>query len=172
MAKRTFTSVTEELCGCEYLNQAANDPESPIVFDRDLHEFQFESWDSTGKLLRSAIIYHCPFCGGAAPKSNREARFTKITTAEESRLRSILDGIRTLEHAIEKLGEPDKDDHRGITVEIPDKDGQIPRKESFRVLQYFGLSETAEVWITDYHKDEVHITFQSKPITQKNDREA
>lgn len=58
MTKRTHSSVTEELCVCNYLQNAAEDPQNPIEFDPSTSEYQFAFG---GAML---VIYHCPFCGG------------------------------------------------------------------------------------------------------------
>src|SRR5262245_4848327 len=91
VTKPTFASVTEEPCECGYLSDAANDPDSPIAFDAELNEYNFQYPSPCGggacegdkALLR---IYHCPFCGGAAPQSKRDLLFTVISAEEQRRL--------------------------------------------------------------------------------------
>jgi hypothetical protein len=75
------------------LEREANDPDSPIAFDKELNEFNFEY--STAGTERKAQwrIYHCPFCGGAAPESKRRALFASISDAEERRLRAFCRGF-------------------------------------------------------------------------------
>ena len=167
LSKPTFASVTDEQCHCGYLRDAADDPDSPIVFDARLNEFIFEypcppgDGDHAGakSMLR---VYHCPFCGGAAPKSKRGSLFASITIEEENRLSELLAGIATLDDATRMLGQPDRDE--GLTQKTPEQDGNPPRIESFRTLVYCGLSETAEVYITDFRDKGVGIRLQGEYI--------
>lgn len=76
MAKPTFHSVTQQPCACSYLENEANDPDSPILFDASTGEFQFSFGDAM------LILYHCPTCGGVAPKSKRELLFAVIPSDE------------------------------------------------------------------------------------------
>ena len=71
MAKPTVKSVTDQSCTCGYLQRAADDPDSPIVYDPQLNEYDFEYPSPCGpreygKASAYLMIYHCPFCGGAA----------------------------------------------------------------------------------------------------------
>jgi hypothetical protein len=113
--KPTFASVTHTPCTCGYLQEAADDPANPIEFDQETNEFQFKyrdrQCDSQDICQGMLVIYHCPFCGGAAPKSKRHLLFAKIPQAEEARLASLLTPIRTVSDAIEKFGSPDFDDY-------------------------------------------------------------
>lgn len=85
---RTFASVTDEDCKCGSLERDANDPDSPIIFDVELNEYQFE-YTVGDKGKAKMTIYHCPFCGGAAPESHRENLFAVIPNEEEARLREL-----------------------------------------------------------------------------------
>src|SRR5438552_3640751 len=39
MTKPTHASVTDQPCSCGFLQEAADDPDSPIVYDAQLNEF-------------------------------------------------------------------------------------------------------------------------------------
>lgn len=169
MAKPTFVSVTEQLCGCQYLADAAADPQSPIVFDPKLNEYNFEYPDpccdegsAAGKA--SLRIYHCPFCGGAAPKSKRALLFAVISEEEQRRLNQILTGIKSVEDAYRVLGTPDHDDPHGLIVKQPEREGTAPTRKTYRSLTYSRLSETAEVILTDYCPNGVHVALQGKYV--------
>jgi hypothetical protein len=69
MPRPTRASVTEVACTCGYLQRCADRSELPIVYDKAMNEFHFV-W-SSGNERNYLLIYHCPFCGGAAPQSNR-----------------------------------------------------------------------------------------------------
>ena len=102
MAKPTPKSVTEQPCTCGYLQRAADDPDSPIVYDPQLNEYDFEYPSpcgprECGKASAYLMIYHCPFCGGVAPESKRGRLFAAIPRAEEGRLYGLLRGVKTLE---------------------------------------------------------------------------
>lgn len=109
MPQPTFASLTDEPCRCGYLPRQADDPRSPIVFDRQLNECNYVYPCAPGdghcvgatSMLR---IYHCPFCGGAAPESKRDLLFAVITAEEEERLTELLRGIKSLDDAVRVLG--------------------------------------------------------------------
>jgi hypothetical protein len=74
MAKPTRASVTEEPCKCGVLELAAKDPRSHIVFDSEVNEYHFRyphPIKGNPSAMGSMVIYHCFFCGGAAPASKR-----------------------------------------------------------------------------------------------------
>src|SRR5437868_3163217 len=101
MAKPTDASVTEDRCSCGYLERAADDPTSPIVYDARLNEYHFEylnpcAGGECGQAKASLMLYHCPFCGGTAPPSKRDLLFAVIPREEEHRLYKLLGGIKTL----------------------------------------------------------------------------
>lgn len=169
MHKPIFASVTDEICRCGYLQEQADDPRSAIVFDRELNEYNYVypcapgdgDCEGATSMLR---IYHCPFCGGAAPESKRDLLFAVITAEEEERLTELLRGIRSLDDAVRMLGPPDRDEPHAITQRMPEKSGKPPAIESFRMLVYSELSETAEVWITDYRERGLSVRLQGKCI--------
>jgi hypothetical protein len=174
MAKPTHASVTEEQCTCQYLARAADDPRSPIVYDPRLNEYNFEypspCGDGTcaaGKVLFR--IYHCPFCGGAAPESKRRLLFAVILPEEESRLYKLLGSIKTLDEAMRLFGPPDDDNPCGVTAKQPEREGTAPTVESFRTLTYSGLSETADVSIAESRTGGVHFWLQGKYLRQPPD---
>jgi hypothetical protein len=167
MAKPTFASVTEQLCACQYLADAAADPQAPIVFDPKLNEYNFEypspcSDEGCAVGKASLRIYHCPFCGGAAPKSKRDLLFAGISPKEQRRLNGLLTGIKSMEDAFRVLGPPDHDDPHGLTVLQPEREGTAPTRQSYRSLTYSQLSETAEVMLTDNLPGGVHVALQGK----------
>ena len=87
MSKPTFASVTEQPCTCGFLERQADDPASPIVFDARLNEYHFEypspcAGGDCPTAKAEMMIYHCPFCGGAAPVSKRASLFTAFTPEE------------------------------------------------------------------------------------------
>jgi hypothetical protein len=149
------------------LQHAADDPDSPIVYDARLNEFHFEypcapgDGDCEGAKSRLRI-YHCPFCGGATPESKRDSLFAAVTIEEENRLGELLTGVTTLNDALRKLGNPDRDEPAGVTQKTPERDGNPSIIESFRSIVYCGLSNTADVHITDYREKGVSIWLQGK----------
>src|SRR5262249_39745658 len=152
-----------------YLEHAADDPTSPIVFDTELNEYHFEyigscGQDECGQGKSYLMIYHCPFCGGTAPESKRGSLFAVIQPEEERRLYKLLGGIKSLKDAIQILGLPDDDNPCGVTMKGPESDGAAPTTQSFRTLRYSRLSETADLCITDYRSNGVHFSLQGKYI--------
>src|SRR5262245_13189907 len=170
MAKPTHASVTEAPCTCRYLEHEADDPTSPIVFDAQLNEYHFEypspcAGGDCPTAKAQLIIYHCPFCGGAAPESKRDLLFAVIPPEEQRRLHRLFDGMRTLQGVIAALGPPDQDKERGLTFEQPERGAQPPTMRSFRTLQYTRLSETADVEVyADPAEGKVQVMLLGKYI--------
>jgi hypothetical protein len=164
MSKRTFASMTEEPCKCGFLEREAHDPDSPIVFDKELNEYQVEYKHRTSGEISHMMIYHCPFCGGAAPESLRQGLFAVISDEEENRLMEMTKDIRTLEDAMAKFGPPDYDEPNSVKVEIPECEAGGPTIQRFRRIIYCSLSDTADVHIIDFLRDRVQVMFQGKYI--------
>jgi hypothetical protein len=121
MTKPHTMSVTSVPCKCGYLERGAKEPDWPIVFDPGTKAFQFKFPTEHGD--GSLEIYHCPFCGGAAPKSITDTLFATVSTEETIRLKSILADIKTLDDAIEKFGQADQDLPHGEGIGEPKKRG-------------------------------------------------
>jgi len=158
--KRTSAPLTKIACACDYLANAADEPEVPIVFDARMNEYHITT---LGAVQGALIIRHCPWCGGAAPTSRRASFFATITQAEEERLRALTRGLTTLSGVIRKLGRPDADFAEGLTVRSRKTEREPSKITSYRSLVYEGLSKTAEVRFTDYGPDGgVRAPFQGK----------
>ena len=109
MTGPTFASVTDQPCKCDYLQRRAADPECPIIFDDRVGEYQFTYQKPGAEGLSTLVIFHCPFCGGAAPESKRDLLFALIPSEEEERIATLLRPIHSLDDAIKLLGTPDYD---------------------------------------------------------------
>jgi len=174
MNKRTRSSVTEISCQCRFLQNAANDPDLPIILDELTGEFQFKYDERHRSLFKkfsraifghedtdaTLVIYHCPFCGGAAPESKRHLLFEVIPHEEESRLSELLKSIKTIDNAISQLGLPDLDGH--LETKTPESDGLPSRIEYHRDIQYHGLSDVAIVRITERADGSAYWQLQGK----------
>src|ERR1700687_2896706 len=68
--KPTFASVTTKPCTCNWPRDVSREPENSVRFDESTGEYEFVT-PSGGRLN----IYHCPFCGGAMPRSRRAELF-------------------------------------------------------------------------------------------------
>jgi len=113
------------------------------------------------------MIYHCPFCGGRAPKSRRGDLFHRLTHAEQRRLSELTKDMRTLQDVITAFGEPDIRQPIGMMQTMPERDGEPETTRSYPVMIYSGLSETADVHVTIFPADRVYISFRGKAV--KND---
>lgn len=162
MSKPHHASVTGESCACNYLQNAADDPRSPIKFDAETAEYQFAYEGAT------LVIYHCPFCGGAAPRSKRHLLFTQITDEEESRLAAMLDGIETIDDALQKLGQPDFEGTS--TSKQPEKQNAGPRIEHHRDIRYHNLSDVADIWIMERPDGKIFWQLQGKYVGSNADK--
>ena len=147
--KATPASVTTVRCTCDYLQRASHEPFSPIVFDAEVNEYAITHTTPAG-VVCSARIFHCPWCGGVAPRSRRGTLFAHVTNHESARLHQLCENLKTVEAAIAKLGHPDSDMPTGMTTGTPATDTEPSTSVSYRVLTYGGLSETADVRLTDF----------------------
>ena len=160
--RRTHASVTDILCTCCYLQRAADDPANPIIFDELTSEYQF-TYQEPGLEGRSMlVIYHCPFCGGAAPESRRDLLFAAIPTEEEQRLARLLAPVQTLQQAFDTFGPPQMDGYaveRNLRRDDPDNP---PTTQRCRELCYTMLSEIADIRITEHPDGRVSWTLFGK----------
>jgi hypothetical protein len=157
--KPTRASVTTVACTCDYLERASDKPDVPIVFDVEMNEYHIVHVGSTrGRMM----IYHCPWCGGTAPKSKRGSFFATIPFAEATRLGQLTSGLATLDAVIQKFGKPDDDLAHGATIMTKPTTTTPSQFTSFRVLRYTALSETANVEFTDYGPHGVRASYRGK----------
>lgn len=105
-------------CTCDWLHDAAVNPEMPIKFNPEMNEFELHAARAIW------AIHYCPACGGRVPESLRDTFFAIITPEEEQRLNRLAEGITSPEDALRVFGPPDRDRH---------------------TLTYRNLSETAYV---------------------------
>jgi hypothetical protein len=156
--RRTFASVTDTPCTCDFLQRAADDPDQAIEFDAQTGEYQFVAGSSR------LVIYHCPFCGGAAPESKRPLLFAIISPEEEQRLATLLAPIKSIRAALKRLGKPQRDDASGMRVHRPESANESSVIEHFRTLSYERLSDVADVRIAERPDGSVHWSLQGKFI--------
>ena len=157
MLMRRSPNENAEPCGCSWLERESNHPDSPIRFDPVLNEYNIVRGD--GAVLR---VYHCPFCGGSAPKSKRALMFAHITDTECGRLIELTHHLRTLEDVLRELGKPDEDSFASSTK--AEKDGKPDTVEVYQHLIYHNLSETADVSVTVFPGGKASIGFEGKYI--------
>jgi hypothetical protein len=160
MPKRTFASVTQRRCKCGTLERYAAQGDKPILFDKRTNEFSFRYPTEYGDA--QIVIYHCPFCGGATPRSTRDKLFAVVSDTEAHRLNELLSDINTIDEAIQKFGLPDNDFRGGTRVTHEEKDGNPPTTNFYRRVVYRNLSDTTEVHLTDYNRERVDIELQGK----------
>lgn len=162
--KPTHSSVTDLPCTCSYLQTAADDPENPIAFDARTGEFEFHYTCGTGEDAYPAtlVIYHCPFCGGAAPESKRPLLFARIINEEVERLTAVLEPIKTAADALRVLGKPDYD---GLSISRRNESDDSPSTvERDRYFYFDRLSETARVWFQVMPDDKVYWQLHGKQL--------
>jgi hypothetical protein len=147
--RRTHASVTDMPCTCSYLQRAADDPSIPIVFDERTSEYQFTYQERDCEGPSMLVIYHCPFCGGAAPESRRHLLFAAITPEEQERLALLLAPVETIQQALDMFGPPQMDGFSVTRNLRRDDRDNPPTIQRCRELCYTALSEVAEVRITE-----------------------
>ena len=148
-------------CDCRTLDRIVDEPEIPIFFSARTNEYRLVYGENSEGAM---LVYYCPFCGGRMPDSRRDRLFARITHAEMQRLKNLTRDIKTIDDAIRILGEPDTDSPDGLTCSTDDSGTEPTKIESYRMITYSGLSETALVQITDYRSDRVGIQFIGKVL--------
>lgn len=155
MTEPTWASVTQTPCSCLYLQNEANEKGSAITFDERTNEYSVQCGD------RALIIYHCPFCGGTAPKSKREELFERIPFEENERFEAILKGLTTINAVIRKLGAPDHDGYSQRFYAETDATG--PKMTSHREVRYEQLSRYAYLFVTQEPENTISWYLQGRP---------
>src|SRR5258708_4344908 len=80
-------------CGCGWLEQAAADPGVPIDFDAETNEYYVKV--KMGEIEGRMFIKFCPNCGGDAPISTRDKRFSVVSMEDRSRVFGFASKYRT-----------------------------------------------------------------------------
>jgi hypothetical protein len=145
------------------LELQANQPDSPIRFDPKLNEYHFIYRTSTSEETMM-MIYHCPFCGGRMPNSRRDDLFHRLTRAEQHSLSELTKAMRTVQDVTAAFGEPEIRQPIGMVITTPEKDGKPETTQSYPMMIYTTLSETANIHVTVYPTDKVAISFQGKGL--------
>jgi hypothetical protein len=148
-------------CQCTFLRNRASDPESNIRYDPRLNEYHIVGSHSL------TMIYHCPFCGGRAPKSLRPFMFEYLSDTERQRLEHLVSGLDSLESIISKLGPPTMDLDCGKPHANADTNvGEAERDLFYRELRYGALSESADLTVQVRRSGEVQCIISAKPHRQ------
>jgi len=162
----TDFSKTNELCDCDTLQNAADNPDLPIVFDAKLNEFHLVYNVNGGEGYFN--LYHCFFCGGKAPESKRDLLFATISEAERFRLRELTSQLKTLNDVLASLGKPDQDREDGIMIMLPETEDSPPKEQMYRSLVYEHFSDVANIHVTVYPNERVGIGFIGKYVGDKD----
>lgn len=115
-----------------------------------------------------SVIRHCPWCGGAAPRSRRASLFAVIPSAELRRLERLTASVRTVEDALETFGAPERRERQGLMVHTPGSGRRPARVETFPTMTFTKLSKVADVTVNDYGPKGVGFTFSPKYLGRPN----
>lgn len=132
-----------------------------------MNEYYFFYYD--GGEEKKLSIYHCMFCGGAAPDSFRPSKFSVLSEGEIVRLRELTKDLTTVDRVLAALGRPDSDEAQGVMRITPESDERGEITESFRALVYRNLSQTAEIWVAVGPGGETHFSFSGKYLGESED---
>ena len=155
--KPTFASVTTKPCACNWPRDISKEPDNAVRFDESMGEYEFIT-PSGGKLN----IYHCPFCGGPMPRSRRAELFAYISEAEVARLDELTRNLASVDEAVRVLGPPETDLAAGRRERNPARGRRPPRIESYRVLTFSRLSDTADVQLIDCGPQGIRFSYVGK----------
>lgn len=126
-------------CNCGSLEDGSKDPDHPIGWDAELHEYYIAFGDDGRQVVR-----FCMSCGGHAPQSRRDDLFHRVSDAEQARLVELISGLRTADEVRERLGEPDE--LLESAVWYSKEVGPGPQEgEAFDLWTYVGFSDVASV---------------------------
>jgi hypothetical protein len=156
-----FSPGSGPKCDCGFLEREARRPDSPIRFDAEMNEYYFSYFNDSGEEAK-LFIYHCTFCGGAAPDSFRPSKFAVLSEHESERLRELTKDLRTVDLVLDALGKPDRDKRQGVIWTMPETDEHGEVTGGLRTLTYRNLSPTAVVLVTVRLDDRTHFTFVGK----------
>jgi hypothetical protein len=145
-------------CDCRALQRYSKEPSIPIAFDAKLNEFHI-----VGAAGEEVMIYHCPFCGGRAPRSLRDELFMHVTRAESERLKGLTRGLKTLDDVLGAFGPPDFDHPQGYAVTNNESTGR-PRTTYYRQLIFTGLSDTARLLVVVDLNNQVWFSHSPKQV--------
>ncbi|MCI0390560.1 MAG: hypothetical protein MOB07_17585 [Acidobacteria bacterium] len=156
-------------CQCGFLEREARRPDSPIRFDVEMNEYYFSYFNDGGEEA-NLIIYHCTFCGGAAPDSLRPSKFAMLSNGELERLRELTKDLKTVDLVLAAFGKPDSDEQQGVMWTMPETDGHGEIPGGLRTLTYRNLSQTADVLVTVRLDDKTQITFIGKYLGESGEQ--
>lgn len=142
--KPTPSSVTSTPCRCAWLRNAAAKQEVPVRFDEEVGEYHVEHRDGGFSIIR-----HCPWCGGAAPRSRRASLFATVPSAELRRLGRLTAGLKTVGDALAKFGEPDQREPDGLAIHAPARGRRRASVETFPTMTFSNLSNVADVTLAE-----------------------
>jgi hypothetical protein len=74
--------------------------------------------------------------------------------------------MRTIQDLTAAFGEPDIKQASGTVLTLPERDGNPETTQSYPLMIYTKLSETANVHVTVYPTDRVAISFQGKAVKE------
>lgn len=148
------------MCNCNSMQRYANDPASPIKYDKDLNEYNI-LYDN-----HHLIVYYCFFCGGNLPKSRRGELFAKTSKIELIKARRLIGKINNERDIIEIMGPPDS------KISIADfADSDVIKNHFKRGLKsqytYTSKWETLKVDFEIYDDGTVHPSVSGKFIGEK-----
>jgi hypothetical protein len=155
MSTPSSFSVTSDPCRCGNLERQSREAEGIIQFDEANNEYNFSS---QGFVHR---IYHCPWCGGTAPKSRRPQQFVQITFDEERRIATLMEDIKTIRDALRLFGDPDEDEEE---VQYNEDETGKQTVERLRTICYQSISPLADICITEKLDGRVTYLLRSKWI--------
>jgi len=144
------------------LENASKEPDHAIQWDEKMNEY-YIAYGKSGRMM----VYYCPFCGGATPKSRRSSMFAHVTDQEEHRITSLFRGIRTVGDVTARFGPPDEEREFAECMRRPEREGNPGNGEVFRGLVYKNLSPVADIVFNIGDSDTVRGTWVQKYVGDK-----
>ncbi|MGA2527325.1 MAG: hypothetical protein ABSF79_12030 [Smithellaceae bacterium] len=139
---------------------------SPIQYDKEVEEYQlvYETQENNKKISHFITLRFSPFTGEKLT-SGRDKLFTKPSPSEIQRIKSKIQGTKTLEEIEQILGKPDsvfngKPMHHAFS-------GKEVKSDIKTQYTYSNLSDSTEVVITLHDDGKLSTYYSGKYIGKK-----
>jgi hypothetical protein len=148
-------------CGCKWFERAAKDDSIPVVFDELMNEYRLIHKDNRGH----SLFWHCPFCGGKAPKSLSSTFWTQVSHEESIRLQKLTRDIKTPDDLFAAFGTPDSDFEVSGSFTTPETE-ESPSETTLgpRRVVFKSLSDTVDVHVRIDRYDRLKFSYMGRYI--------
>jgi len=150
-------------CKCGVLDHASKEPDHVVRWD-DKDKTFYLAYGQHGRLM----IYYCPFLRRQSSRRATKIAFAHISDAEMNRLRTIIDGLKTVDDVIAHFGPPDERKEVGSTVTKPEKDAKPAITNNYATIHCRKLSEVADMFFDIGANNQVRAGWTPKRLAPRD----